>query len=128
MTLTGKKINELESLINLTNDSVLPIVIITNNIPENEAKKVTIQQLSTYLGTKPTSYYYDSNSWNLSQDNKTLTIDEISSNTIWVFKNGLKLRPDSNSTSQDNDYWLSGTTIHFNIALETTDLINLEVF
>lgn len=128
MIIEGKKINELEGLINLTNDSVLPIVIITNNIPEESAKKVTIQQLSTYLGGKPTSYYYDSTSWTLSQDKQDLIIDEFSSNTIWVFKNGLKLRPDTNSSSLDNDYWVSGTTIHFNTALDDTDVINLEVF
>lgn len=128
MEITGKKINELEGLINLTDDSVLPIVVVIDNTPEENAKKVTIQQLSTYLGGKPTSYYYDSSSWNLSQDKQNLTIDEFSSNTIWVFKNGVKLRPDANSSSLDNDYWLNGTIIHFNVPLEVTDLINLEVF
>lgn len=44
--VSGKKINELDAITNLTNDSVLPIVIVTNNNPESVARKVTVKQIS----------------------------------------------------------------------------------
>ena len=46
MAVSGKKINELEAITNLTDNSVLPIVIVTNNNPESVAKKVTVKQIS----------------------------------------------------------------------------------
>ena len=132
MAITGKKINELDSATSLTNDSVLPIVIVNDGTAENTAKKVSVTQLASVIGGSgsiPTSYYYQSPSWTISADNKTLTIDTLSNpQKIWVFKNGLKLRPDTNSTSADYDYYLSGNSLRFNIALESTDVINLEVF
>ncbi len=68
MAITGKKINELDSIINLTDDSVLPLVVVNDNIPESKAKKVTVQQLATYIGSSlvPTSYYYEYSSWTFS--------------------------------------------------------------
>lgn len=45
MAVSGKKINELEAVVSLTDNSVLPIVIIDNNTPEPTAKKVTVKQL-----------------------------------------------------------------------------------
>ena len=161
MAITGKKINELDSLINLTDDSVLPIVIVDSGVAETTAKKVTVGQLATYFGdfdptniegydasavqklindqgtlkwvtdtaSIATSYYYEYPSWILSLDGQDLTvIDTSNSPKVYVYKNGLKLRQDTNSSSEDHDYWLNGTTIHFNISLEATDVINLEVF
>lgn len=46
MAVSGKKINELEAITNLTDNSVLPIVIVTNNNPESVAKKVTVKQIT----------------------------------------------------------------------------------
>ena len=132
MAITGKKINELDSITSLTNDSVLPIVIVNSGTAENTAKKVSVSQLASAIGgsgSAPVSYYYQSPSWTISADNKTLTIDTLTNpQKIWVFKNGIKLRPDTNSTSVDYDYYLSGNSLRFNIALESTDVINLEVF
>lgn len=45
MAVSGKKINELEAVVSLTDNSVLPIVIVDNNTPEPTAKKVTVKQL-----------------------------------------------------------------------------------
>ena len=45
MAVSGKKINELEAVTNLTDNSVLPIVIVDNNTPEPTAKKITVKQL-----------------------------------------------------------------------------------
>ena len=45
MAVSGKKINELEAVTNLTDNSVLPIVIVDNNNPEPTAKKITVKQL-----------------------------------------------------------------------------------
>ena len=132
MAITGKKINELDSITSLTNDSVLPVVIVNSGTAESTAKKVSVSQLASAIGGSgsiPTSYYYQSPSWTISGDNKTLTIDTLSNpQKVLVFKNGLKLRPDTNSTSVDYDYYLSGNSLRFNIALESTDVINLEVF
>jgi len=55
MAITGKKINELNEVTNLTNDSVLPIVIVNSNIPESNAKKVTVSQLLSNVITPVTS-------------------------------------------------------------------------
>ena len=133
MAIEGKKINELQGLTSLTHDSVLPLVVVNDNIPESEAKKVTVQQLATYIGgsggSVPTSYYYEYGSWTLSVDGKTLTIPDVSSSPkVWVFKNGVKLRPNTASISLDHDYYLNGTSLRFNTALKDTDVINLEVF
>lgn len=133
MAITGKKINELDSITSLTNDSVFPVVIVNSGTAESTAKKVSVSQLASAIGggsgSIPASYYYQSPSWTISSDNKTLTIDTLSNpQKVWVFKNGLKLRPDTNSTSADYDYYLSGNSLRFNIALESTDVINLEVF
>lgn len=40
MAVSGKKINELEAVVSLTDNSVLPIVIVDNNTPEPTAKKL----------------------------------------------------------------------------------------
>ena len=45
MAVSGKKINELEAVVSLTDNSVLPIVIVDNNTPEPTAKKITVKQL-----------------------------------------------------------------------------------
>lgn len=132
MAITGKKINELDSITSLTNDSVFPVVIVNNGTAESTAKKVSVSQLASAIGGSgsiPASYYYQSPSWTISGDNKTLTIDTLSNpQKVLVFKNGLKLRSDTNSASADYDYYLSGNSLRFNIALESTDVINLEVF
>lgn len=135
MAIIGKKINELDTTTNLTNDSVLPIVVVINSTPEDDAKKVNLSQLKDFVleggggGSIPVSYYYEYPSWILSQDNKTLTVlDTTSAHAVWVFKNGIKLRQDTTSTSLDYDYFLSGTSLRFNTSLDSTDVINLEVF
>lgn len=46
MAVSGKKINELEAVVSLTDNSVLPIVIVDNNTSEPTAKKVTVKQIS----------------------------------------------------------------------------------
>lgn len=51
MSIQGKKIDELEQVTNLTNETVLPVVVVNNNIPETTAKKVTISQI---VGAVPT--------------------------------------------------------------------------
>ena len=132
MAITGKKINELDSVTSLTNDSVLPIVIVNSGTSENTAKKVSVSQLASAIGgsgSAPVSYYYDSSNWSLGFDSKTLSVvDTSEANAVWVFKNGVKLRPDTDSASLDHDYYLSGTYLRFNTALDNTDVINLEVF
>lgn len=45
MAVSGKKINELEAVTTLTDDTVLPVVVINNGIPESTAKKITISQI-----------------------------------------------------------------------------------
>ena len=134
MAITGKKITDLNLTTILSDDSVFPIVIVDDGVAETVAKKVTISQLSSYIGgggggSIPVAYYYEYPTWNLSADKKILTSINLSNaNAVWVFKNGLKLRPDTTSTSYDNDYYVSGTNIRFNVALDDTDVINLEVF
>ena len=131
MKITGKKINELTLSMVLTNDTVFPLVIVQDGVAESVAKKITISQLATYLGNNSINfahYYYEYPNWTISSANKVLTVvDTTNTKTVWVFKNGLKLRPDTNSTSEDHDYYLSGTTLKFNEALQSTDVINLEV-
>lgn len=132
MTITGKKINELTLSTILTNDSVFPLVIVQDGVAESVAKKITISQLASYLGNNsgaPTSYYYEYPNWTISSDNKILTVEDMTdARAVWVFKNGVKLRPDTSAVLNDNDYYLSGTNLIFNVALENTDVINLEVF
>lgn len=136
MTITGKKINELTLSTILTNDTVFPLVIVQDGVAESIAKKVSISQLANFLGdigggggSIPISYYYEAPTWTISLDKKTLTIlDTSNANTVWVFKNGLKLRSDTDDISEDNDYFLEGAILKFNTPLEDTDVINLEVF
>lgn len=136
MAITGKKINELTDSTELSAESVLPIVIVNAGTPEATATKVTLAQLAEYLGgggggggSIPVPYEYNSDSWTLSADCKTLTIlDTSEANAIWVFKNGVKQRQNSSSSTKDKDYWLSGTALIFNVALDPTDVITLEVF
>ena len=45
MAVSGKKINELDAVTSVTNESVLPIVIVSGNNPETTAKKITVQQI-----------------------------------------------------------------------------------
>ena len=45
MAVSGKKINELDAVTTVTNESVLPIVIVSGNNPETTAKKITVQQI-----------------------------------------------------------------------------------
>ena len=45
MAVSGKKINELDAVVNLTEDSVLPVVVVNNNGPESVAKKTTVKQI-----------------------------------------------------------------------------------
>ena len=52
MAVSGKKINELEAVTTLTDDSVLPTVVINDTVPETTAKKVSISQLNDYIGSK----------------------------------------------------------------------------
>lgn len=52
MAVSGKKINELEAVTTLTDDSVLPTVIINDATPETTAKKVTTSQLAEYTKAK----------------------------------------------------------------------------
>ena len=51
MSIQGKKINELEQVTNLTNETVLPVVVVNNNTPETTAKKVTISQIVSAVPT-----------------------------------------------------------------------------
>lgn len=134
MSIQGKKINELESITELTDDSVLPIVIINAGTPEAKAKQVTLAELSSYFGgggsgSVPTSYEYTSADWVISADNTVLSVlDTTDAAAVWVFKNGVKLRQDTTVASVDRDYWLTGTTLRFNVPLANTDIITLEVF
>lgn len=134
MSIRGKKINELESTTELTDDSVLPILIINAGIPESKAKQVTLAELSSYFGgggsgLAPTSYEYTSEDWVISADNTVLSVlDTTDAVAVWVFRNGVKLRQDTTAVSLDRDYWLSGTTLRFNVPLDNTDIITLEVF
>ena len=52
MAVSGKKINELDEVTTLTEDSVLPAVVVNSDIPETTAKKVSISQLNDYIGSK----------------------------------------------------------------------------
>lgn len=52
MAVTGKKINELDEVTSLTDDSVLPAVVVNSDIPESTAKKVSISQLNDYIGSR----------------------------------------------------------------------------
>lgn len=52
MAVTGKKINELDEVTTLTEDSVLPAVVVNSDIPESTAKKVSISQLNDYIGSR----------------------------------------------------------------------------
>ena len=45
MAVSGKKINELEAVTSLTDNSVLPVVVVNGSTPEPTAKKVTVKQL-----------------------------------------------------------------------------------
>ena len=45
MAVTGKKINELDSATNLTNETVLPVVVVSGGVPDPTAKKITIDQI-----------------------------------------------------------------------------------
>lgn len=134
MAISGKKINELTDITELSDESVLPIVIVNAGTPEATATKVTLAQLAEYLGgggggSIPVPYEYNSDSWTLSDDCKTLTIlDTSEANAVWVFKNGVKQRQNSSSSTEDKDYWISGTSLIFNLALDPEDIITLEVF
>ena len=52
MAVSGKKINELDEVTTLTEDSVLPAVVVNSDIPESTAKKVSISQLNDYIGSR----------------------------------------------------------------------------
>lgn len=79
MAVTGKKINELDEVTTLTDTSVLPTVVINNNIPESTAKKVSISQLNDYIGSRVLPDQ-------TGQSGKVLTTD--GTNTSWQTPQG----------------------------------------
>lgn len=80
MAVTGKKINELDEVTSLTDDSVLPIVIVNSNVPESNAKKVTVSQLLSNVNTPVTSV--NGKTGNVILTGEDINIDSNTSTTI----------------------------------------------
>ena len=81
MAITGKKINELDSISNLTNETVLPAVRIQNQSISSTATKVTVELLKTFIQNdtviKPTIRT------NLTTTNATIGL--VMENTIYQY-------------------------------------------
>lgn len=110
MAITGKKINELDAVTNLTDDSVLPIVKIESGTAENTAKKVAISQIYNYLGISNTV-----KNPIIVEDltSTSITLAEAKANTIYKYGTLTNLTITANETSDQETviYFTSGATI-----------------
>lgn len=110
MAITGKKINELDSVTSLTDDSVLPIVKIESGTAENTAKKVAISQIYNYLGISNTV-----KNPIIVEDliSTSITLAEAKANTIYKYGTLTNLTITANETSDQETviYFTTGATI-----------------
>lgn len=110
MAITGKKINELDAVTSLTDDSVLPIVKIESGTAENTAKKVAISQIYNYLGISNTV-----KNPIIVEDltSTSITLAEAKANTIYKYGTLTNLTITANETSDQEIviYFTTGATI-----------------
>lgn len=107
-SIQGKKINELNPTGSLTAESLLPVLVVNGTTPVSEATKISIAQLSNYIGNPILIFYsgLSGNVLNISNANK-ITM-------LWL--NGVLLQ-------NTVDYTLSETTVTFVTSIVTTDKI-----
>lgn len=126
MAVSGKKINELEAVTTLTDDSVLPTVIINNTTPETTAKKVTTSQLAEYTKTKVLPDQTGQNGKVLTTDGTNVSWQEptggvisVNTKTGEVVLTGEDINIDSN-TSTTIDTAINSKQSNPNIITDTT--------
>ena len=101
--VSGKKINELDAITNLTNDSVLPIVIVTNNNPESVARKVTVKQISDNVLPNQTGQngkVLTSDGTNASWQTPTSSVTSVNGETGTVVLTGTDINVSNNDTTK----------------------------
>lgn len=81
MAVSGKKINELDEVTTLTEDSVLPVVVINNGIPESTAKKATISQIIESLPSSSVTSV-NTKTGDVVLTGEDIKIDSLSNTTI----------------------------------------------
>lgn len=121
MNISGKKINELDS-ITPTLQTVLPAVYINGTDVSDTAGRISLQDIKSLIGGGGGGGGgggIQSISWYDNNVGTELTIMDIPDTTVVnVYKNGVLLREGA-----DNDYTVAGNVITFSISLEATDTI-----
>lgn len=121
MNISGKKINELDSIAP-TLQTVLPAVYVNGTEVSETAGRISLQDIKSLIGGGGGGGGgggIQSISWYDNNVGTELTIMDMPDTTVVnVYKNGVLLREGA-----DNDYTVAGNVITFSISLEATDTI-----